>query len=274
MACANFNPPGSTDDAEQDFVGSGPEGFDRWDTLYPFAPKPLLISVSDHDAAGTYSSNYISNGWEEFQKLQKIYAVLGKPDELKWADTPLPHGLSYDSRLQVYNFFRRHLQENPKPVEEEPPVQPEADATLWVAEGGNVKSLGGPTPFRSNKARQSAKSAEPLEKLLRLERPPADARLTVLQRVPSRGIWIEAVEVASAPQVWLPGWIYRPRNEGRSKPLVIAVDPAGHNTRWHEGELYQNLALKGYTVLAAGRARHRRSAARVSAGRGRTRAFP
>ena len=28
-----------------------------------------------------------------------------------WAgtDTPLPHGLSYDSRLTVYNWFERHL---------------------------------------------------------------------------------------------------------------------------------------------------------------------
>ena len=43
FACANFNPPGSTDDAEQNLVGSGPLGFDRWDLLYPLAPKPLLI---------------------------------------------------------------------------------------------------------------------------------------------------------------------------------------------------------------------------------------
>jgi dienelactone hydrolase len=249
VACANFNPPGSTDDAEQDFVYSGPEGFDRWDTLYPFAPKPLLITVSDHDAAGTYSSNYIANGWEEFQKLRKIYAVLGKPDALAWSDTPLPHGLSYDSRLAVYNFLRRYLQGNAKPLDEEPKVEPEADATLWVSEGGNVKSLGGATPFRANRARPAAKSPMPLDRLLRLERPPADARLTVQRRVPSRGIWIEAVEVPSAAEVWLPAWLYRPRTDDGGKPLVIALDPAGHNTRWHEGEMYQNLALKGYTVL-------------------------
>ena len=42
LACANFIAPGSTDDAEQDFIGSGLIGFDRWDLLYPIAPKPLL----------------------------------------------------------------------------------------------------------------------------------------------------------------------------------------------------------------------------------------
>src|SRR5450756_1584097 len=43
VACANFNPPGSTDDGEQNLVASAPVGFDRWDLLYPIAPKPLLV---------------------------------------------------------------------------------------------------------------------------------------------------------------------------------------------------------------------------------------
>jgi len=51
FACANFNPPGSTDDAEQNLLGSGPLGFDRWDLLYPLAPKPLLIEVSAKDSS-------------------------------------------------------------------------------------------------------------------------------------------------------------------------------------------------------------------------------
>jgi dienelactone hydrolase len=52
VACANFIPPGSTDDAEQDFIASGPVGFDRWDLLYPLAPKPLLVLVSDRASSG------------------------------------------------------------------------------------------------------------------------------------------------------------------------------------------------------------------------------
>ena len=79
VACANFNPPGSTDDAEQNFVDGGPAGFDRWDLFYPFAPKPLLITVSDKDFFGTYSPNYISNGWEEYrQAAQRVYERLGR----------------------------------------------------------------------------------------------------------------------------------------------------------------------------------------------------
>src|SRR5437867_3088746 len=119
VACANFNPPGSTDDAEQDFIGSGPVGFDRWDLMYPFAPKPLLVSVSDKDFFGTYSPQYISNGWEEFQKLKKVYGVLGHVDRIDWVDTPLPHSLEFDSRLKAYNWFERWLKGRTSEIKEE-----------------------------------------------------------------------------------------------------------------------------------------------------------
>jgi dienelactone hydrolase len=248
FACASFNPPGSTDDAEQDFVYSGPLGFDRWDVFCPFAPKPLLITVSDHDSFGTYSSNYIANGWEEFQKLRKVYAVMGKDKNLAWSDTPLPHGLSYDSRLEVYNFMRLHLQDKAKAIDEEPPTSPEPDATLFVCAGGNVDSLKSDTPFQMTRARKTKKSEMPLERLLRIDRPAAGVRLTVLRRVPSKDIWVEAVEVQSAPRVWVPAWVFRPRRNDASKPVVLALDAYGRLRGWHEGELYQNLAVKGYTV--------------------------
>ncbi len=69
VACADFDPPGSTDDAEQNLIGSCPLGFDRWDLLYPIAPKPLLILVSAHDFFGTYSPRYLSSGREEYRKV-------------------------------------------------------------------------------------------------------------------------------------------------------------------------------------------------------------
>jgi hypothetical protein len=159
----------------------------------------------------------------------------------------LPHGLSYDSRLQVYNFMREHLQGQSKRIEEEPPVAPEPDATLYCA-GGNVDSLKSATPFSLNRARETNKSEMPLDRLLRLDRPPAGVRLSVLRRVPSKGVWVEAVEVQSSPRVWIPAWLFRPRQADAGKPAVLALDPVGRAARWHEGELYQNMALKGYTV--------------------------
>ena len=250
VACANFNSPGSTDDAEQNFLDSGPAGFDRWDLFCPFAPKPLLVTVSDKDKFGTYSSNYISNGWEEFQKLRKIYEVLGHADRLGWADTPLPHGLSYDSRLQVYSWFARWLKGETAPVTDEPTVSPEPDATTHVAPSGNVvRSFGGATPFTLNKSADSKREPPmPLDRLLRVDRPTAPPRLTVLRRVPSRGIYIEAVEIPSAPNVWLPAWLFLPKQSDPSKPLLLALESNGRNVRWHEGEMYQQLAQQGFAV--------------------------
>jgi dienelactone hydrolase len=249
VACANFNPPGATDDAEQDFVYSGPEGFDRWDVFYPFAPKPLLVMVSDHDHIGTYSSQYLANGWEEFQKLRKVYAALGKPDHLAWADTALPHSLAFDSRMHVYNWLRLHLQGKTTPLEDEPPGAPEPDATLFVSASGNmVRSLHGETPFRLNRSRPVEISEQPLDRLLRLDRPPADARAKVLARTPALGLSIQAIEVQPAANVWLPAALYLPRQADASKPLILALDPGGRTARFNEGELYQSLALRGYAV--------------------------
>ena len=252
VACADFNPPGSTDDAEQDFPGSGPLGFDRWDLLYPFAPKPLLISVSDHDFFGTYSSQYIRNGWEEFQKLRAVYTRLDAADRLAWADTPLPHGLSYDTRLHVYNWFARWLKHEGAPVTEEPAVAPETDQTLWVsASGSMVREFHSETPFTLNRARPVAVRPAPLDQLIGAERPPAGLQPSVLRRIPSRGIVIEALEVPSAPRVWLPAWLYLPAARDPAKPLLLALDPSGRNTRWQEGELYQTLAQQGHAVCVA-----------------------
>jgi len=247
-ACAGFSAPGSTDDAEQNFVDAGPAGFDRWDLLYPFAPKPLLISVSDKDFFGTYSPQYIASGWEEYQKLKKVYDLLEKPDHLSWASTPLPHSLAYDSRLQIYNFFLRWLKTDAKPIAEEPATQPETEETLLCTESGStVRSLSSTTPHLMNKQRAGRTTPIALERLLRLDRAPA-ATYQTLRRTVSRGVEIEALEIPSAPQVFLPAWLFMQRPSRATRPLLIVLDSAGRNTDWHEDELYQNLALQGFSV--------------------------
>jgi dienelactone hydrolase len=254
LACANFNPPGSTDDAEQDLLG-GPDGFDRWDLFYPFAPKPLLVLVSAKDFFGTYSPRYISSGWEEFQKLQRAYTALGKADRIKWTDTPLPHGLSYYPRMQVYNWFAKWLKGEAQPVKEEPPVAPEKDETLWVTPTASiVRTFGSKTPFGINRERagriQTPGDSRNLKKLLGLEMPPAGARATVMGKVPSVGCEAVAIEVPSAPKVWVPAWIFQPVKADGDKPVLVFLDPGGRNQRWGEDSLLQELARRGCVVCA------------------------
>ncbi|HXJ39660.1 MAG TPA: hypothetical protein VNH18_10300, partial [Bryobacteraceae bacterium] len=257
LACKDFLPPGSTDDAEQNFIGSGPLGFDRWDSLYPFAPKPLLISVSDKDSFGTYSPNYVSDSWEEYQKLAHIYRLLGSPNLLSWADTPLPHGLSYDSRLQMYNWFLRHLKGAGEPIDKEPEVTPESDSKLWASKTGNlVQSLGGETPFTLTRQRAAtlrrAETPLPLGQLLGVERTRPQSAPISLRRVPSQGgVSIEALDIPSVADVNLPAWLFRPAKDNPDTPILLILHPGGRNAAWHEGELCQQLALGGLTVCAA-----------------------
>jgi dienelactone hydrolase len=250
FACANFNPPGSTDDAEQDLLGSGLVGFDRWDLLYPLAPKPLLIQVSDRDFFGTYSPNYIKSGIEEFHKLHAVYETLGHADHLAWFDTPLPHGLTYSLRLQIYNWFGRWLKGDSKPVDEEPDTSPEADKTLFVSESGSmVQTFSGETPFTLNKKRAVTKKPADLARLLGVDRPTTEASTTTLATAAYRRTRVEGVEFASAPKVWVPAWLFLPEKRDPAKPIVVVLEPGGR-AAWSEAGLYNRLAEQGCVACA------------------------
>jgi cephalosporin-C deacetylase-like acetyl esterase len=246
IACADFNPPGSTDDAEQNFPGGGPLGFDRWDTFYPFAPKPLMVTVSDKDFFGTYSPRYISNGWEEYGKLAEVYQRLGAKDRISWHSTPLPHGISYDLRMHMYNFMRRYLQGRMDPLAEEPQVTPEPEREIWASESGNVVvSLKGETPFSLNRKRSIATDRKTVTALVNARA--GTGRATVLGRTKSAGVEIEALEVASDPGAFVPAWLFLPAGARRDPPILM-LHPAGRNAEWGETALCQSLARRGHAV--------------------------
>jgi cephalosporin-C deacetylase-like acetyl esterase len=249
VATVPFHSPGSTDDAEQDFIGSGPLAFDRWDLLYPFAPKPLLISVSARDFFGTYSPSYLASGREEFARLAKLFPA----DKLKWIESPLPHGLSYPIRVEIYNWFERHLKNSNRTIADEPPTAPEKDETLWCGPTGSaIRDFNGKTPWMLTRDRarsiRTPDAVPDLRALLHVETPAAP-KLTVLGTTRYADCEIQAVEVQSAPQVWCPAWFFLPKREW--KKLILVLEPNGRNARWREGDLYHQLAASGVAVYAA-----------------------
>lgn len=250
VAIADFNSPGSTDDAEQNFVGGGPLGFARWDLLYPFAPKPLLVAVSERDFFGTYSPRYISDGLKEFSRLEKVYETMGRPEHIRWHSTPLPHGLAYEMRLEIYRWLERWLQPNPRTIDREPDTQPEADDVLFVSPRGSlVLDFGSATPFELNRDRRVERKPIDLGTLIRNDAPPAAPPLKPLAVSQYNDARIEAVEFPSAPGVWMPAWIFRPLKEDPAKPILLLLEPGGR-VNWREGALYDQLAAAGYTVCA------------------------
>lgn len=250
FATENFNPPGSVDDAEQDFVGSGPVGFDRWDLLYPMAPKPLLVAVSARDFFGTYSSNYLNDGRAEFSRLKNVYRTLGHEKAVEWYETPVPHALSHDLRLQIYNFFERTLRHSDKPVTE-PAVQPEPDERLYVGPTGNViRDFAGKTPLMLTRERAAILKPDNRtdRDILGVPAVASNVSLNILGRAKGEISAIEAVEVQVSAEMFLPGYLFFPKGEPRS--VIVPLEPRGRNSRWKEDDLYPNLARAGHLVAA------------------------
>ncbi len=252
VACAKFQAPGSTDDAEQDLIGSGPLGFDRWDLFYPLAPKPLLVQVSAHDFFGTYSPRYLDDGREQFEHLANIYKILGQSDHLGWNSTPMPHGLTYSLRLGIYQWFERWLMKSDRIISQEPPVAPERENTLWVGQSGNVnRDFGSLRPF--DWIRQQATQTKPkkssAEELMKISA--GDFRLSTLSAVSLGKIKLAAAEVNSATGVWIPVWSFLPVRGDLNQPPLLILDDRGRNAESHEDGLYHQLASAGRRVYAA-----------------------
>jgi dienelactone hydrolase len=251
VATLSFVPPGTTDDAEQDFVNSGPSGFDRWDLFYPFAPRPMLIWPSDRDFYSTYSSQYIANGWEEFQKLKSVYTVLNQSGRVQWADTPLPHSLAYDSRMLIYNWFTHWLKNDRTAVREEPETKPEPYAILLATESGSVvRSLGSITPFALNNSRQVRRTPVALDQLLRVPRTVPSAGKIITQ-VRSGKVAVQVLEVESEPGVWLPGWVLTPENTPQGKAALLVLDPTGAEDLWFRPDADSVLSAGDPVICAA-----------------------
>jgi hypothetical protein len=229
-------------------------GFDRFDMLYPFAPKPLLISVSEKDFYGTYSPNYITDSQLEFNRLKTVYNAFGVPEKLKWSSTPLPHGLSYDSRLELYNWLEKHLRDAGRAIETEPAHQPAPDKKLRATvSGSTVRDWHSKTPLQlvQETATQKGGASNNLMERLPVDRF-AEPKLSLLDNAKSSGgVSIAAAEVQSSPEVFLPAWLFE-RNAGKtSRPVILLLDQRGRNSTWHETDICHALATKGYTVLSA-----------------------
>lgn len=250
-ALAVFHAPGSTDDAEQNFVDGGPMGFDRWDTLYPLAPKPLWIGASGRDWFGTYSPDYLSNGRSEFARLKNIYQRLGRAEAIEWYETATPHALSRDMRVQIYRFFERWLKGTPRDVNE-PDVTPEPDAVIQAGSSGNVvRDFRSTTPFRMARGGLASLKQQKGDwvELLRVSKPGGTISPKVYATAAGEGCSIQGIDVESAPGVFVPAWVFVPESGSRDKVLLV-LEPRGRNGRWREGDLYPRLAAAGWTVCA------------------------
>ena len=145
LAQADVEPPGSADDAEQNIVPALARGIDRADLLYAFAPKPLLMGITLHDAGHTYSPEYVAGSLDLLDEYKRAYGLLGAGDRVSLQATTVSHGYVYEMRRATYAWFNRWFEmKNVDDGETSQAVEPEA--TLYVTPTGFVTtSFGGET---------------------------------------------------------------------------------------------------------------------------------
>jgi cephalosporin-C deacetylase-like acetyl esterase len=240
LAQAEVEPPGSADDAEQNIVPALSRGIDRADLLYAFAPKPLLIGITLHDAGHTYSPEYVSGSRDLLSEYQRAYGLLGANDRVALQATTVSHGYVYEMRRATYAWFNRWF--DMKNVDDDETSQAvELEPTLYVTPTGFVTtSFGGETALSLTRkmtdeiATPSSLGADDVRARVRSvlgikEAPPAAPAARVLARIKKPGSRAEQFEFTSEGEIRTPGWLLTPDNANPSTPTVLYI---GDTAAW------------------------------------------
>ncbi len=264
-----FDPPGATDDAEQNIVGSLPLRIDRGDLLLAFAPKPLLICYTTHDEGVTYSPVYEEATQEIYRELQGVYDLSGAKDRVGLFASHLPHGLNYFNRMPIYAWFNRWLKNtNSEIAEAELDKIPEGK--LNATSTGQVStSIGGrsvvqlntdharivmeKSPFQ-NAAMDSASVRAQVKKeltgLLALPQQRTPLQSRVRSTNPRKNVVIEEIQFESEPGMRVPGWFVRPSAQSRGGSTILYLTDDGGDGVVAEPGSMDRLLDAGYAVCA------------------------
>ena len=264
-----FDPPGATDDAEQNIVGSLPLGIDRGDLLLAFAPKPLLVCYTTHDEGVTYSPVYEEATQEIYRELQRVYGLTGAKDRVGLFASHLPHGLNYFNRIPIYAWFNRWFQ-NAGAKTGEAPLDPIPEERLHATGTGQVStSIGGrsvvqlntdrarvvigESPFHNASMDQASTRAQVKKELTELlalpqHRLPLQSRIRSLNR--RKTAVIEEFQFESEPGMRVPGWLVRPSSKGgRGSTVLYLTDDGGDGVVGEPGSM-DRLLSAGHAVYA------------------------
>jgi cephalosporin-C deacetylase-like acetyl esterase len=261
LAHDNVEPPGSADDAEQNIVPAVARGIDRADLLYAFAPKPLLMTVTLHDAGHTYSPEYVASGLDLLSEYKRVYGLFDAGDRVRLQATTQQHGYVYEMRRATYAWFNRWF-DVADANDEESSQAVEPDDALFVTPTGFVAtSLGGetalsltrqmaasvPTPAPADAADIRAR----IRRVLAMDAPLADAPSRVLSRIRKPTYRAEQFEVTTEREIRVPGWLLTPDDAGPTTPTVLYL---GESAAWGaiaEDAFAEQLSARGRCRIAA-----------------------
>jgi dienelactone hydrolase len=261
LAQVNVEPPGSADDAEQNIVPALARGIDRADLLYAFAPKPLLVTITLHDAGHTYSPEYVGGSMDLVDEYRRVYRILGAADRVSLQATTVRHGYVYEMRRATYAWFNRWF-DMTDADDSETSQAVEADATLFVTPTGFVcTSFGGETALTLTRQMaetvhsSSAPSADDVRRRARTvlgveESAGAPPAARVLATISKPGYRAEQFELASDHEIRTPGWLLTPDKAGPSTPTLLYVGEAAAWSSVAEGAFAERLCARARCRIA------------------------
>jgi hypothetical protein len=126
-------------DTEQCPPGALARHLDHADFLAALAPRPSIILAKEKDYFD------VRGAQEAYDRLRRLYTLLGAPDDVRLFVGPTPHGYTKENREAMYQWFNRvtHVSD----AKSEPEIVLEKDETLWCTPTGQVSGLHARTVF-------------------------------------------------------------------------------------------------------------------------------
>lgn len=105
-------------------------GLDHEDFMAALAPKPVILMGQEKDFFDVRGTE------EAFQRLQRLYGLLGKKDRVAFFAGPNEHGYSQENREAMYRWFNQATRITD--THSEPAIALEKDEDLWCTPQGQV----------------------------------------------------------------------------------------------------------------------------------------
>jgi dienelactone hydrolase len=126
-------------------------GLDKGDFLAALAPKPIILVAQENDFFDVRGTQ------EAYDRLKRLYTLLGAPDRVKLFVGPGEHGFDQEGREAMYQWFN-HVTRVSEAMRE-PGIVIEKDETLWCAPRGQVAELNSRTVFSFTREKAKALAA-------------------------------------------------------------------------------------------------------------------
>jgi dienelactone hydrolase len=120
-------------------------GLDHDDFIAALAPKPVILLSKERDYFDVRGTE------EAYQRLKRLYALLGAEQNIALHTGPSYHGYSQENREAMYRWFNQVT--GVSNATTEPEIVIEKDETLWCTPRGQVAELNSRTVFSFTAAR-------------------------------------------------------------------------------------------------------------------------